>query len=151
MPRLIQIGRINDGVHFSVLDQKHPLSANLIQKSKLSVLAETSYLDLFKYKKLNCSVHFFSYRPQRSSLGKFCLKNLNCWFKLKFGTQTNLNVKDSMVMFIFSTFDEFMNFFVVWLTNKTHLALLPAGTIVRYPHYRESLTHCEQDLNLRRS
>ena len=106
---------------------------------------------LIQIQKLNCSVHFFSYRPQRSSLGKFCLKNLNCWFKLKFGTQTNLNVKNSMVMFIFSTFDEFMSFFVVWLTNKTHLALLPAGTIVRYPHYRESLTRCEQDLNLRRS
>ena len=30
--------------------------------------------------------------------------------------------------------------FVVWLTDERHLALFPAGTIVRDPHHRESLT-----------
>ena len=30
--------------------------------------------------------------------------------------------------------------FVVWLTDERHLALFPAGTIVRDPHHRESPT-----------
>ena len=41
-----------------------------------------------------------------------------------------------------------MNCFVVWLTDKRRLALIPAGTIVRDPRHRESLTRCEQGLNL---
>ena len=43
-----------------------------------------------------------------------------------------------------------MNSFVVWLTDEKRLALFPAGTIVRDPHYRESLIRGEQDLSLRR-
>ena len=41
--------------------------------------------------------------------------------------------------------------FVLWLTNERHLALFPAGTIVRNPHYRESLTQREQCLKLHRT
>ena len=41
--------------------------------------------------------------------------------------------------------------FVVRLTDEKHLALFPAGTIVRDPHHLKSLTCCEQDLNLRRT
>ena len=37
---------------------------------------------------------------------------------------------------------------VVWLTDERWLALFPVGTIVQDPHHRESLTHCEQCLNL---
>ena len=33
-----------------------------------------------------------------------------------------------------------MMVFVVWLTDERRLALFPAGTIVRDPHHRESLT-----------
>ena len=46
-------------------------------------------------------------------------------------------------------FDEF--FFVVWLTDERHLALLLAGTIVRDSQHRESPTRREQDLSLRRT
>ena len=38
-------------------------------------------------------------------LGKFGPKNQNCHFKLKFGTYTNSNMQNSMVMFILSVFD----------------------------------------------
>ena len=38
-------------------------------------------------------------------------------------------------------------FFVVWLTNKRHLALFSARTIVRDPHHHKSPTRREQDLN----
>ena len=33
---------------------------------------------------------------------------------------------------------------MVWLTDKRHLALFPASTIVRDTHHCESLTHHEQ-------
>ena len=35
--------------------------------------------------------------------------------------------------------------------DERRLALFPGGTIVRDPHYRESPTHREQGLNLRRT
>ena len=38
-------------------------------------------------------------------LSKFGLKNQNCLFKLKFGTKTNSNRQNSMMMFSFSDFD----------------------------------------------
>ena len=44
-----------------------------------------------------------------------------------------------------------MIFFVVWLTDERRLALFPAGTIARNLPHRESATHREQGLNLRRT
>ena len=41
--------------------------------------------------------------------------------------------------------------FVVWLTDERCLALFPAGTIVRDPHHRQSLTRCGQGLNMCRT
>ena len=38
---------------------------------------------------------------------------------------------------------------MVWLIDERHLAVFPAGTIVRDPHDRESPTGREQRLNLR--
>ena len=41
--------------------------------------------------------------------------------------------------------------FVVWLTDERRLAVFPAGTNVRDPHHRKSLTRCEQGLSLCRT
>ena len=41
-----------------------------------------------------------------------------------------------------------MNCFCGMVTDERHLALFRAGTIVRDPHHRESLTHHEQGLSL---
>ena len=41
----------------------------------------------------------------------------------------------------------YLSCFVVWLIDERHLALFPAGTIVRDPHDRESPTGREQHLN----
>ena len=38
-------------------------------------------------------------------LGKLGPKNENCQFKLKFGSEPNLNVQSSMVVFTFSVLD----------------------------------------------
>ena len=52
-----------------------------------------------------CGLHFFCFRPEKPVLGKSGQKNQNCQFKLKFGTKTNLNKQNSMMMFNFSVFD----------------------------------------------
>ena len=52
-----------------------------------------------------CGVLFFCFKPEKPFLGKSSQKNQNCQFKLKFGTKTNLNKRNSMMMFNFSVFD----------------------------------------------
>ena len=52
-----------------------------------------------------CGVLFFCFKPEKPFLGKSSQKNQNCQFKLKFGTKTNLNKRNSMMMFTFSVFD----------------------------------------------
>ena len=42
-------------------------------------------------------------------------------------------------------------FFVVWLTDERRLALFPARTIAKNLPHRESATHREQGLDLRRT
>ena len=41
--------------------------------------------------------------------------------------------------------------FVEWLIDERRLGLFLAGTILRDPHHRESLTHQEYDMNVRRT
>ena len=45
-------------------------------------------------------------------LGKFGATNQNYQFKLKFGTSTNSNMQNSIVLFTFSVFDQKYNFWV---------------------------------------
>ena len=47
------------------------------------------------------SSFFFYLRPDTSLFSKFAPKNQNCQFKLKFGTQTNSNVQNAIVIFTF--------------------------------------------------
>ena len=54
------------------------------------------------------------------------------YFQLKCLKGVAASVCKSLMMMI--------NYFVLWLTNERHLALFPAGTIVRDPHHRESLS-----------
>ena len=50
-------------------------------------------------------IHLISLRLEIPFLGKFGPKNQNCQFKLKFGTKTNLNMQNLVVLFTFSVFD----------------------------------------------
>ena len=47
----------------------------------------------------------FLFRPEVLSLGKFCPKNEDCYFKLKFGTLKNSNMQNSMALSSLSVFD----------------------------------------------
>ena len=60
------------------------------------------HLDQFEYPEFNGGVHFCCFRRETTFLGKFGLKNKNCQFKLKFGTQTNSNAQNSIALFTFS-------------------------------------------------
>ena len=54
---------------------------------------------------MHAKVRFFSFQPEIPFLGKFGQKYQNCQFKLKFGTETNSNVENSMVVFILFVLD----------------------------------------------
>ena len=61
---------------------------------------------------VNGGVYFICFRLKTATLfGKFVPKNCNCQFKLKIGTYTNSNMKNSLVMFIFCVFDRKYTFF----------------------------------------
>ena len=54
-----------------------------------------------------CSHLTFCFKPEMPFLCKFGPKNQNCKFTtLKFGTQTNLNKRNSVVVLTFSVFDQ---------------------------------------------
>ena len=53
-----------------------------------------------------CGVNFCCLRPEKPFSGKSSRKiNQNCQFMLKFGTKTNLNIRNSMMMFTLSVFE----------------------------------------------
>ena len=57
-------------------------------------------------------MQIFSFRPEIPFLGRFGQKNQNCQSKLKFCTQTNSNMQNSVMMFSISVFDHKYPFWV---------------------------------------
>ena len=55
----------------------------------------------YKYAEFN-DIHFFRFWLRLLLLGKSGPKDQNCQFKLKYGTHTNSNMQNSMVVFTFS-------------------------------------------------
>ena len=88
---------------FSVFDWKYPFWVNLIKKIKIvslsSYLVPRSNLVPNLITQNSTVLFFFSFRAEIPILDKFGPKNQNYQFKLKFGTQTNLNIQNSMVVF----------------------------------------------------
>ena len=106
VPRLIRICRIQWGYSLFLF-----LSGNILfgqiwfKKSKLWVEAEIWYLHYFRHSKFNGDIHSFCFWSGIHFLGKFTPKNQNDQSKLKFGTYTNSNMQNSMVISTFSAFD----------------------------------------------
>ena len=73
--------------------------------SKLSVKKLTLVASLIRIFRMQWCCSVFCFRVEIPFLGKFGPKNQNYQFKLKFGTYTNSNMQNSMVMFILSVFD----------------------------------------------
>ena len=83
---------------FSVFDWKYSFCANFVQKIEIISLS----LNLMQHYMVVYILCFFMKIP---FLKKFCSKRQNCHFKLKFGTGTNSDMQNSLVMFTFSVFD----------------------------------------------
>ena len=56
--------------------------------------------------RIHFDVHFFRFQPKVPFLAKFGAKNQTCQDKLRIGTLTNSNMQNSVVMFVFSVFDQ---------------------------------------------
>ena len=86
---------------FSVFDQKYPFWANLVQKLKI-VCSELNLIPtLIRIFRIQWRCSFICFRLEIPFLGKLRPKNKNCQFRLKFGTLTNLNMKNSALMLMF--------------------------------------------------
>ena len=87
----------------SVFDWKYPFWVNLVQKLKTISFSWNFVPRLIQICKIPCWLFLFS--TENTFLGKSGQKNQNCQFKLKFGTKTNLNMQNSMMMSTFSVFE----------------------------------------------
>ena len=79
--------------NFLIFKWKYPFWTNLVQKIKIISWS------------WNLVPHFFCFWVEIPFLGKFGPKNQNYQLKLKFGTCTNSDIQNSMVIFTFSVFD----------------------------------------------
>ena len=107
---------------FSFLEWKYTFWVNLVQKLKIVNLGWNLTPSLIRIRSIQY-VCFSRFRPETSFLGKFGPKTQNCQFKLKFGTYTNSNMQNSMMMFTYSVFDRknlFWGKLVPKIKNKFH-------------------------------
>ena len=89
---------------FSVFDHRYLSWANLVRKFKIVCSKLNLIQRLIRICKIQRWCLFICFRLKIAALfGKFGPKNRNCQFKLKIGTQTNSNMKNSIVIFLFST------------------------------------------------
>ena len=100
-----------------------------MQKFQIVSIVEIWYLDYFEYAEFNGGIPFFCFKQEIPVLRKFDPKNQNCPYKLKFGTESNSNMWNLMVMLSFSVLD-WKNPFWANLTqkNQNYLHKLKFGT-----------------------
>ena len=123
VPRLIRICRIQWWCSlFLFLIENTYFEQIWLKKLKLSVQGETPYFNQFKYAEFNGDVHSFCFWSEIPFLGRFGPKNQNYQFKLKFGTYTNSNMQNSMLMFTFSVLIRNTLFGQIW-SKKSKLSV----------------------------
>ena len=90
----------------SVFGWKYPFWADVVQKFKIISRSWNLVPRLIPICRIQwCCSLFFFFWVEIPFFGKFCPKHQNCHFKLKFGTYTNWNMQNPMVMFSFFVFD----------------------------------------------
>ena len=90
---------------FSVFDWNDPFLTSLVEKFKTVNLSWNLVRSLNRICKIQWWCSFYLFYLEIPFLDKLAPKNKNCQFRLKFGTSANLNLQNSMVVFIFSVFD----------------------------------------------
>ena len=91
---------------FSVFDRKYPFWKNLVQNIKIVSSRWNSSLKLIQICRIQWCCSLFLFLCGIPFLGKFGPENQDCHLKLKFGTYTNSNIQNSMVVFTLSIFDQ---------------------------------------------
>ena len=91
---------------FFVFDWKCPFWTNLVQKIKNVSLRWNLMPRLTRICRIQWRCSLFFFRPEIIFLGNFCSKNKDCQFKLKFGTQNNWNMQNSLAMYTLSVLDQ---------------------------------------------
>ena len=94
-----EIGEFDGGIHFFCFRPETPFFGKFDSKSQNYQFNLVPRLIRICRVQCRCSLCFRSETP---FLGTFGPKNQNCQLKLKFGTKTNLNMQNSMVVFTFS-------------------------------------------------
>ena len=89
----------------SVFDWKYPFWANLVQKVKIISWSWNLVARLIRIWRIQWWCSFFLFLIGNILFGQIWSKKSNYQLKLKFGSQTNSNMQNSMVMFILSVFD----------------------------------------------
>ena len=90
---------------FFVFEWKYPFWANLVQKVKIISWSWNLVARLIWICRIQWCCSLFLFLSGNTLFGQIWSKNQNCHFKLKFGTYSNSNMQNSMVMFILSVFD----------------------------------------------
>ena len=89
-----------------VLDWKYHFWTNMVQKIKIVSLSWNLGPLLIRICRIQWQCFFICFRPKTPFLGKFDPNNQTCQFKLKYGTYTNSNMQNSMVMLTFSVSEQ---------------------------------------------
>ena len=111
-----------------VLDWKYHFWTNMVQKIKIVSLSWNLGPLLIRICTIQWLCSLFCFRPQTPFLGKFGPKSKSCQFKLKFGTWTNSNMQNSMVVFTFSVSDKKHPFWSTKVNEVGLLSLRPYGS-----------------------
>ena len=87
---------------FSVLERKHLFEENLVQKTKIGSLRWNLVSRLIQICRIQWWCLLFVFQSGNNLFGQIWSKKSNCQLKLKFGTQINSIIQNSMVAFTFS-------------------------------------------------
>ena len=90
---------------FSVFNRKYPFRANLVEKVKIVTFRRNLIPRVIPISRIQWCCSLFLFRPEILFWRKFGRKNEDYQFQLKFGTQNNSNMQNSMTMFTLSALD----------------------------------------------
>ena len=113
--RLIRIGRIQ---WWCSLRKKYRFRANLVQNIKIVCFIRNLVSSLNWIWRIHSWRLLFFFRSEIRFLGKFGPQNQNCFHKVKFGIQINLNIQNSMVIFTLSIIGQKYSFWELGPNNQ---------------------------------
>ena len=103
---------------FFVFEWKYPFSTNLVQKIKIFTLSWNLVPTLIRACRIQWWCSFFSFWSEIIFWDKFSPNSKNYQLRLKYGTYTNSNMQNSMMLF---TFFEWKCLFLANLVQKVKI------------------------------